>query len=159
MKKSIWLSIVTIFLFQSIASSVFSEESVNDTSNNLPKTATDVIEKINKDMAELYKKSNYYTMETNKGKLREDLLQNQIKSNNSNFEIVYGGNHEWLEHSNMFAFSGYSIDGDSVSTEGAPWYAGWSGIQIQNFNMIKEPWKDSGVKSSYKIRKMILMHL
>ncbi|MEK4290128.1 hypothetical protein [Paenibacillus sp. FSL P4-0502] len=153
MKKSIWLSIVTIFLFQSIASSVFSEESVNDTSNNLPKTATDVIEKINKDMAELYKKSNYYTMETNKGKLREDLLQNQIKSNNSNFEIVYGGNHEWLEHSNMFAFSGYSIDGDSVSTEGAPWYAGWSGIQIQNFNMIKEPWKDSGVKSSYKIRK------
>ncbi|MEK4206395.1 hypothetical protein NST45_18850 [Paenibacillus sp. FSL R7-0163] len=153
MKKSIWLSIVTIFLFQSIASSVFSEESVNDTSNNLPKTATAVIEKINKDMAELYKKSNYYTMETNKGKLREDLLQNQIKSNNSNFEIVYGGNHEWLEHSNMFAFSGYSIDGDSVSTEGAPWYAGWSGIQIQNFNMIKEPWKDSGVKSSYKIRK------
>ncbi|OME47473.1 MULTISPECIES: hypothetical protein [Paenibacillus] len=153
MKKSIWLSIVTIFLFQSIASSVFSEESVNDTSNNLPKTATAFIEKINKDMAELYKKSNYYTMETNKGKLREDLLQNQIKSNNSNFEIVYGGNHEWLEHSNMFAFSGYSIDGDSVSTEGAPWYAGWSGIQIQNFNMIKEPWKDSGVKSSYKIRK------
>lgn len=55
MKKSIWLSIVTIFLFQSIASSVFSEESVNDTFNNLPKTATAVIEKINKDMAELYK--------------------------------------------------------------------------------------------------------
>lgn len=104
-------------------------------------------------MQELYGLSNYYLPKINNRNLREDLLQGRINANKNNYEIVYGESHgPWLQYSNMYAYSGYTVNGDDVSTEKAPWYAGWSGTQIQNFNMISEPWVNTRVKGSYGIQ-------
>lgn len=120
---------------------------------DFPRTPAEAREYINKDMKELYNKSNYYPSETSRGKLREDLLQKRIDSREYTFEMVYGSSHgDPLVHkNNMRPYSGYTRDGDSVSAEGVPWYAGWSGIKIQNFDMIKEPWNDSRVKRTYDV--------
>ena len=98
--------------------------------------------------------------------LRTDLIRNRINrkpDQNGNldhkantFEIVYGGDHgKKLFHKGkeMMQYSGYSIKGDSISTEGVPWFAGWSGIEIQNFKLIEHPWNNDRVKSNYQIDK------
>jgi len=97
---------------------------------------------INEDMKTLYGEPNYYPTQSAFGALRTDLLQKNIDNNTNNFEMVYGQSHGpvLIHKNNMYAYSGYTVRGDSVSTEGAPWYAGWSGTKIQDFNMIKEPW-------------------
>lgn len=122
-------------------------------SEDFPRTPSEAREYINKDMKELYGKSNFYPKETSKGKLRDDLLQKRIDSREYTFEMVYGSSHgERLVHkNNMYPYSGYTRDGDSVSAEGVPWYAGWSGTKIQNFDMVKEPWKNSKVISVYDV--------
>lgn len=113
-----------------------------------------VLDFINEDMSELYGLRNYYPQRTGKGELRRDLIQKKINEGIKHFTIVYGNSHgPWLNHEGgMFAYSGYTRNGDSVSTEGAPWYAGWSGRQIQSMNLIKFPWEDTRVKAAYDIR-------
>lgn len=124
-----------------------------DVAENFPKTPAEAREYINKDMKQLYKMSNYYPPATSKGKLRNDLLQKMIDSREYTFEMVYGSSHgERLVHkNNMYPYSGYTRDGDSVSTEGVPWYAGWSGTKIQDFDMVKEPWNDARVRRIYDV--------
>ncbi len=136
MKKLIVLSLVIVFLFQSIALSAFSAETDIEPVSNIPKTPAEVLTNINQDMQELYMEPNYYPNKTVKGELREDLLQKKIIANKNNFEIVYGNDHDKLEFIDMYRYSGFSREGDHVSTEGAPWDAGWSGKQIQEFNMV-----------------------
>jgi len=154
MKKSLWLSVITIIIFQSLASSVFSAQSSDDTGNNIPKTTAEVIENINKDMDLLYGLANYYPAQTTFGTLRTELIQKNLDNNTYNFDMVYGQSHGpvLVHKNNMYAYSGYTVTGDSVSTEGAPWYAGWSGTKIQDFNMIEMPWQNPAVRTSYGIK-------
>ncbi|MEK5253490.1 hypothetical protein NST74_08505 [Paenibacillus sp. FSL F4-0125] len=151
MKKSIRIFAIIVLLFQSINTFVFSEEAIDDPLESLPKTPEEVIKYINNDMENIYGWPDYYPVKVGSRDLRKDLLQKSIDSNRNNYEIVYGEPHYWLEHSKMHAFSGYSKDGEDVSAEGAPWYAGWSGKQIQDFNMVHRPWKNEKVKELYNI--------
>lgn len=115
----------------------------------------DVLKVINQDMEELYGEKNYYPDRINNRTYRKDLIQKQIKEGGEHFIIVYGGDHgPWLDHKGgMYAYSGFTKDGESVSTEGAPWYAGWSGTKIQDFNMIETPWEHKRASTKYKIEK------
>ncbi|WP_232101760.1 hypothetical protein [Paenibacillus sp. URB8-2] len=123
--------------------------------DDFPQTPAEAREYINRDMSELYNKPNYYPPETGKGKLREDLLQKRIDSREYTFEMVYGASHgEPLVHKgNMYPYSGYNLNGDSVSAEGVPWYAGWSGTKIQDFDMVKKPWGDPSVIRAYNPKR------
>lgn len=135
MKKTIWASIMTVLLFQALASIVYSE-SETETEYRLPTTPEQVVAVVNKDMSELYDEGdNYYKMFTSKGYLRVDLLRNRLAVSNNNFEMVYGSSHgPWLQHrGGMYAYSGYNKLGESVSTDGVPWYAGWSGTKNTGF--------------------------
>ena len=89
MKKSLWLSLISIIVFQTLVSSVLSAES----SDSVPKTTVEVIKTINEDMKTLYGESNYYPTQTSSGALRTDLLQKNIDNNTNNFEMVYGQSH------------------------------------------------------------------
>ncbi|MCL6605144.1 MAG: hypothetical protein K6T94_19960 [Paenibacillus sp.] len=144
----------TVVALQLLSGSIFSVGTGNlGVPEDFPQTPAEAREYINKDMKELYNNSNYYPPETSIGKLRGDLLQKRIDSREYTFEMVYGTSHgERLVHkNNMYPYSGYNRDGDSVSAEGVPWYAGWSGTQIQDFDMVKEPWNDSKVKKKYEV--------
>ncbi|NIK77504.1 hypothetical protein FHS15_002640 [Paenibacillus castaneae] len=155
MKKTIWASIMTLLLFQALASFVYSEAD-SSMEYRLPTTPEEIVADINKDMSELYDEGdNYYKMFTSKGYLRVDLLRNRLAVNNNNYEMVYGSSHgPWLQHrGGMYAYSGYTRFGESVSTDGAPWYAGWSGTKIQNFNMVEAPWDDSNLQRVYMVKK------
>lgn len=149
MKRQILILAIIVVLFQSFISVVSSEEAVDDPYKNLPKTPEEVIKYINQDMDTIYGRPNYYPLKIGNRNLRKDLLQKSIDSNRNNFEIVYGEPHYWLEHSNMYAYSGYTKSGEDVSTEDAPWYAGWSGKQIQDFNMIYRPWDNDKMKKLF----------
>lgn len=127
-------------------------------------TPEDVLREINRDMQKLYFPDEedmiYFPESTENGRYRQDLIQQKIadgsKDGKYHFQIVYGKEHgEKLNHKGqeMMEYSGYSVHGDSVSTEGARWYAGWSGKEIQNFNMIKEPWIKKNVHDKYGIEK------
>ncbi|UQZ35422.1 hypothetical protein C2I18_18980 [Paenibacillus sp. PK3_47] len=122
------------------------------TPDDFPQTPAEARIYINRDMKEFYGKFDYYPPATSKGNLREDLLQKSIDSKDYTFDMVYGSSHgERLIHkNNMYPFSGYNLRGDSVSAKGVPWYAGWSGSKIQDFDMVKSPWEDprTGVKNN-----------
>ncbi|MDN4068706.1 hypothetical protein QYF50_12455 [Paenibacillus vini] len=135
----------------------------------IPKTVEAVIDKINQDMEKLYRKGNdyypsYITKDGANLYLRKDLIQKRLdrvkegdikkNPNGFTFEMVYGTDHGAdLNHNGtkMKEYSGYSKDGHHVSTEGVPWFAGWSGTQIQNFDMIPTPWINSRVIGKYGI--------
>lgn len=155
MKKTLWLCLITILIFQFSASSIYSARLNDDADTNIPKTTAEVIDNINQDMELLYGLENYYPASTSFGALRTDLLQKNLDNNTFNFDMVYGQSHGpvLVHKNNMYAYSGYTVTGDSVSSEGAPWYAGWSGTKIQNFNMIKIPWKNPDVRNSYGIKQ------
>lgn len=145
------LLIITLFSYLFVGH-VFSNSDVD-----VPTTPEKILEISSRDMDKLYHVGdNYYPVTSkNYGAYRKDLLQKQINEKKNHFIIVYGQSHgEELFHKGekMRAYSGYTIHGTSVSTEGAPWYVGWSGTKIQDFNMIKNPWEDPGVISKYKIR-------
>ncbi|MFB9324432.1 hypothetical protein ACFFSY_00565 [Paenibacillus aurantiacus] len=126
-----------------------------EATESVPKTVDEALARINKDMNELYGMSKeHFPKSSTDGSLRTDLLSKHLAD--QNFEVVYGGDHgDYIRHNNqwMHEYSGYTLNGVSVSTEGFPWHAGWSGTKIQNFDMIKAPWNDSRVKSKYKIMK------
>ncbi|MFP4978392.1 hypothetical protein ACE6ED_23495 [Paenibacillus sp. CN-4] len=155
-KKSVLIALLVILLFQlsSGLSSSAGSGAKSTTSFVSPKTPEQVHDFINSDMKKYYGKSDYFPASTEYGPLRKDLLQKALNSNDKirNFEMVYGSDHgKPLPYSKppmMLPFSGFTLNGDPVSAEGVPWYAGWSGIQIQNMNMIRYPWKNSktGIK-------------
>ncbi|CAH1207645.1 hypothetical protein PAECIP111892_02953 [Paenibacillus auburnensis] len=158
MSRIKWIQYPVIMLsavmaLQLMSGTIFSVGTGNSVvPEDFPQTPAEAREYINKDMKELYNELNYYVQETNNGKLREDLLQKRIDSREYTFEMVYGASHgERLVHkNNMYPYSGYNLTGDSVSAEGVPWYAGWSGTKIQDFDMVKKPWLNPrvGVKNN-----------
>lgn len=136
-----------------------------------PKTVDEVLHRINQDMRELYGyKGDYYptsiTMNGRTLSLRTDLIRKRLNQQPNQdgeldmrantFEIVYGGDHGATLYHNgkeLREYSGYSVNGQSVSSEGVPWFAGWSGTKIQNFNLIPRPWRDDDVRNKYHISK------
>lgn len=161
--------IILLMLIVLLVVGLFPSGSVHSSDNNAPATVDDVIKKINQDMVDLYGvRDGYYGPYISKGGtslyLRKDLIQNRLNRSKSGdiradykshtFEIVYGGDHgEYLNHNGkqLREYSGYSKDGHSVTTEDAPWFAGWSGTQIQDFKMIDNPWTDPDVRRKYGI--------
>lgn len=155
-RRVLLISFIIGLLLQLVNGGILSsaKSNSNASSLSLPATPEEVINLINKDMERFYGLPNYYPMRSEKyGNLRKDLLQKALNSKEAvkNFEVVYGTSHgEPLKHStppNMYPYSGYTKNGDFVSTEGVPWYANWSGTQIQNFNMIEHPWKKPILKN------------
>ena len=149
MKRAISLFLIWVMLGAVILPSA---QAANSAVHMTPDT---VLEVINEEMGTFYGKSNYYSISTEKGDYRRDLVQASIIAGTKDYQIVYGQPHgTWLEHKGgMYAYCGYTKHGDSVSTKGAPWYAGWGGTQVQDFNMIKEPWNDMDVVKKYEIEK------
>lgn len=110
--------------------------------NEPPKTANEVITKINQDMVELYgTKPSYYPSFIKKDGanlyVRKDLIDNRLeraaKENAEKepdvftFEIVYGGDHGdelYQDGKKIMEYSGYNKNGESVSAEGVRWFAG-----------------------------------
>lgn len=138
--------------------------------NEKPLTVSEVLALINKDMKELYGMEDEYFKSSVINKelgeslpLRNDLINHRLEQGKDgkgkyNFEIVYGSDHgKTLTHKEkeMKEYSGYSRDGYAVPTEGVPWYSGWSGKQIQDFDLIKTPWSDPEVKDKFKIKKNV----
>ncbi|RRJ63439.1 hypothetical protein EHV15_11270 [Paenibacillus oralis] len=135
-----------------------------------PATVDEALKRINQDMQEFYGLQNYYpnsvTINNETRTLRRDLIQKHLnppseqtereKLKNNTFQIVYGGDHgRTLNHKGkeMKEYSGYTKNGHSVPTEGVPWYQGWSGRKIQNFNLIPDPWLNQEVRDKYGIAK------
>ncbi|GAA0388146.1 hypothetical protein [Paenibacillus motobuensis] len=135
-------------------------------SNNEDKTLNELIEslktltpekvrlKANEEMKELYGKDNYYPNSTKNGSFNASLVQEQIDEGIKNpksfkgFDMVYGTSHGTLithKGKKMYRYSGYNVEGDEVSTRGFPWDAGWSGRQLHNLPMIKNPWLNKKV--------------
>lgn len=111
-----------------------------------PKTVDEVLAQANKDMEQLYELSEYFPRSSRYGQLRTDVLTSQLGGRS--FQIVYGSDHGTVinhKGKNMSRYVGYSVTGDPVSTEGFPWDAGWSGRQIQNFDLVKEPWRKASL--------------
>ncbi|MFC4102206.1 Athe_2463 domain-containing protein [Paenibacillus xanthanilyticus] len=111
-----------------------------------PTTVDEVLAQANQDMEQLYGRSEYFPRSSNYRQLRTDLLASQLGSRS--FQIVYGTDHGDVIHHNgksMHRYVGYTVGGDPVSTKGFPWDAGWSGTQIQNFSLIKKPWRNPGL--------------
>lgn len=164
-KQKLTLSLLILLLVLNL----FSGRPALAAGNGVPSTVDEVIQKINQDMVILYGVGQeYYKPYITKGGsslyIRKDLIQDRLHRsptgkitddyNIRSYEIVYGGDHGAnLNHKGkqMREYSGYSRDGQSVGTEEAPWFAGWSGTQIQDFKMIEAPWKDGRVQRKYNI--------
>lgn len=113
-------------------------------------TPADVLKRANDEMKELYGLENHYPAKTSKGTFNADLVQKQINEaikdpkKFTGFDIVYGTSHDDpITHhgQRMYRYSGYNVFGDHVSTDGYPWDAGWSGVQIHNLNFVT-PWPE-----------------
>lgn len=148
LKKIALVFLMAGLIFQLVNGETTSAEA-GESSKTTPSTPEQVITFINKDMERYYGLPNYYPLRSSLyGELRKDLLQKALNSDDKvkNFEIVYGSSHgtplKYSDPPNMYPYSGYTRNGDFVSTEGVRWYAGWSGTQIQDFNMIYHPWED-----------------
>ncbi|WP_223068030.1 hypothetical protein [Paenibacillus caui] len=172
MKNSIKL--MKVLLTVSLLSVMFPYHPIHAADSTNPATAQEVLDRINRDMHVLYGlEDNYYKSSITKdGRtlgLRTDLIQKRLnqaagqgggQSNfkSNTFEIVYGGDHgQQLFHKGqtIMEYSGYSRDGHSVPAEGVPWFSGWSGTKIQNFDMIRQPWANRAVMNKYQIRKKL----
>lgn len=167
MKKILKVLLVAILFYGTIPL-----EASHSSNSGVPETPDEVIKKINQDMYDLYnKREDYYkdfiTKNGSRQNIRKDLIQKRLDlaKNPDNtkdnykaytFEMVYGSDHgAELIHKGkkMREYSGYSKDGHSVPSEGVPWFAGWSGTKIQDFDMFKSPWKNEKVKEKYNISK------
>lgn len=121
---------------------------------------SEVLAAINRDMFDIYGLESYFPENTSKfGPYRKDLIRNKLQESQKidghyAFEVVYGSDHgDTLIHMNppVKEYSGYTLAGSSVPTEGTPWYAGWSGHKIQDMKMIEEPWRKEKVTDRYFI--------
>ncbi|WP_199613895.1 Athe_2463 domain-containing protein [Paenibacillus alkalitolerans] len=115
--------------------------------------ANAIREQSNKDMEELYHRLNYFPKSTAKGSFKVML---RTEGGTKHGDIVYGSPHGTeLTHKGvrLFRYSGYSRIGESFPNMEFPWDAGWSGIKIQDFDLIRSPWGNADVKESYKISK------
>ncbi|WP_194434081.1 hypothetical protein [Paenibacillus segetis] len=110
----------------------------------------------NQDMKELYGLDNYYPSSTKYGPYNVGLVQQQIDQaikepdKFTGFSMVYGKSHGTeitYKGKQIARYSGYNKYGDSVSTDGFPWDAGWSGRQLHNLSMVKLPWDNKKVIS------------
>ncbi|MCJ8011813.1 hypothetical protein MUG84_08665 [Paenibacillus sp. KQZ6P-2] len=124
----------------------YSAESAGQTSGL---TSSKVLELANADMRSFYfpdRTGDYFPERTPlHGAYRQDLLNRKIAESSNEFEIVYGSDHGGtVFHNNrtISRYSGYTRNGDPVSSEGFPWDAGWGGTPIQSFNMIQNPWEN-----------------
>ncbi|MGZ9584933.1 hypothetical protein [Paenibacillus marinisediminis] len=116
-------------------------------------TPQKILEMSNQEVEEVYGKRDYFPNRVGNWNLREDLINKRLnlyKSNRSDviykgFEIVYGRDHGTILNDGLYPYSGYTRDGNDVSTEDVKWYAGWSGIKIHKFNLIKKPWNDARI--------------
>ncbi|MCM3042566.1 hypothetical protein M3201_23200 [Paenibacillus motobuensis] len=117
-----------------------------------------VLERANKDIEELYGLKNFYPTQSNGRMLNTELLEQQISEaikdpgHFTGFDIVYGTSHgKEITHKGkvMTRYSGYNVFGDDVSTVGFPWDAGWSGTQIQNFNLKPTPWIGKNISKKF----------
>lgn len=164
MKRGIWLLLFVVLLCSFLPQTkVFSQEESDFKNGDLLKylqtlTPELVLEQANKDMKELYGFNNYYPSKTEWGSFNRNLVQKQINEAIKNskkftgFDIVYGSSHgdEITHHGQkMNRYAGYNVFGDPVSTDGFPWDAGWSGIQIHNLRLIPEPWNDKVKKNKF----------
>lgn len=137
--------------------------------NTRPTTVEEAIQRINRDMKEYYGLDNYFPESIPKDgqtlKLRKDLIEKRLNPppvqtkrearKNNTFQMVYGSNHgDELVHKGRLVvrYSGFSVNGQSVSSDDFPWDAGWSGTQIQDYNLIPEPWNKTRVTEKYGIR-------
>ncbi|KAA9005445.1 hypothetical protein F4V43_08230 [Paenibacillus spiritus] len=154
-KRSLCLALPAVAAGMLLSGVFFQVKAEDGVPEDYPKTPAEVRAYINNDMKELYGLANYYPQETGKGRLREDLLKKRIQSGDFTFEMIYGSSHgEPLDHkNNMYPYAGYNLYGESVSAEGVPWYAGWSGVKIQNFDLIKTPWNDERLGDRAKRNK------
>lgn len=153
MKRYSLLFLIMIILFGLLPHErVYSQE--ENTFLDYLKTLTPelVLQRANEDMKELYGLKNYYPVKTNNGSFNAALVQKQINDaiknpeNFSGFDIVYGTSHgtSIVHHGqHLTRYSGYNKFGDPVSTDGFPWDAGWSGVQIHNFPLIPSPRVDN----------------
>ncbi|GIP51362.1 Athe_2463 domain-containing protein [Paenibacillus vini] len=159
MKKITMWILISILLFSVIPYKALAVEKsdaskvvklLNELNEAGASAADEVLKRANHDMNEIYEKEDYFLERTGKGAFnQEGIIKKRIQEGLSKptefygFEIVYGKSHDdYFEDIKMYRYSGYSINGDPVSTKGFPWDAGWSGKQIQNFDLVSEPWKN-----------------
>lgn len=150
MKRCSLLFLIVTFLFGFLPQGrVYSQEDNTLLEYLITLTPDLVLQRANEDMKELYGLKNYYPVKTNNGSFNAALVQKQINeaikdpNSFSGFDIVYGTSHgtSIVHHGqHMTRYSGYNKFGDPVSTDGFPWDAGWSGVQIHNFKLIDHPW-------------------
>lgn len=159
MKKISLLICIILLLNFNTFSSVKAENDLGEL------TPSSVFEQINSDMNALYDKKNYFPSSIKiDGKdtpYRQDVIQKRIQDTDNKkiklFEIVYGKGHGG-EIKGIPRYLGYTNLGDDAPSEGFPWDAGWSGMKIQDFNLVPNPWKDERVKKLYKIKSNDFNH-
>ncbi|MEK4043775.1 hypothetical protein NSU18_08925 [Paenibacillus sp. FSL H8-0048] len=147
MKKALVVAILSII----VVVAVFQMDTYSD-ARGKPATPAEVLKFANEDYLDLYGVKDYFKEETSKGSYRKDLLQKRIASGAERYyEIVYGTSHGIQLDGGIYEYSGYTREGNSVPTENVPWFAGWSGTQIQNLSLIKESWEDDAVQQKFKV--------
>lgn len=114
-------------------------------------TADNILDVLNSDIHEIYNIEGYYKefngdLETRK-QLRKDLVNSAVEKiesgDDTNLRIAYGtahGNYQNAKTGREDEYLGYTPNGlHHVENPNYKW-TGWSGVPIQNMNLVKIPW-------------------
>ncbi|MBT2293175.1 hypothetical protein J7E73_29520 [Paenibacillus albidus] len=149
MKKTIIVAIGAFMIW-----AVFANIDIYSAARKLPTTPAEVLKYANEDVHKLYGIEKYFPENSKMGPYRKDLLTKRIAKNDTRYyEIVYGKSHGAELDGGMLEYAGYTVNGEHVPTENVPWFAGWSGTQIQNFKLYPKPWDNGLIIKKYGISK------